>query len=68
MQPSSVLKPKLKSGNFQTHHSASHNQPSGGPVLANGRALYDSQTLHQNEQSMQGLVNALYCVFNDKPD
>ena len=49
--------PNLNSGNLLNHHSASHLQPRGRPVVADGHARYDSQTLHQNDQSMQGLVD-----------
>ena len=54
--------PDLNSGNLLTHHSAGHLQPRGRPVVADGHAPYDSQTLHQNEQSMQRLVDALYVM------
>ena len=54
--------PNLNSGNLLNNHSASHLQPRGRPVVANGHAPYDSQTLHQNDQSMQGLVDALYLM------
>ena len=54
--------PNLNSGNLLNHHSASHLQPRGRPVVADGHAPYDSQTLNQNDQSMQGLVDALYLM------
>ena len=49
-------------GNLLNNHFAGHLQPRGRPVVADGHAPYDSQTLHQNDQSMQGLVDALYLM------
>ena len=63
--PKAILSPgppDLNSGNLMSHHSADHLQPRVRPVVADGHAPYDSQTLHQNEQSMQGLVVALYLM------
>ena len=54
--------PNLNSGNLLNHHFASHLQPRSRPVVANGHAPYDSHTLNQNDQSMQGLVDALYLM------
>ena len=54
--------PNLNSGNLLNQHFASHLQPRGRPVVADGHAPYDSQTLNQNDQSMQGLVDGLYLM------
>ena len=54
--------PKLKSDYLQTHHFASYLQSHGRPVLTNGHVPYNSQMLHQNEQRMNELVDALHLM------